>query len=108
MKNEEQSRAKRWALCWRNAEPVLKGVVDRASDFQFIPGITLRTCSVEDLIILKAFADRTRDWTDIEGILLRCGSELDWEFIYAQLQPLCELKESPEILQRLRVLQSEL
>jgi len=88
--------------------PYEKGVVDRASDFQFIPGITLRTCSAEDLIILKAFADRTRDWADIEGILLRSGSELDWEFIYAQLQPLCELKESPEILQRLRGLQSEL
>lgn len=88
--------------------PYEEGVVDRASDFQFIPGITLRTCSAEDLIILKAFADRTRDWADIEGILLRRGSELDWKFIYTQLQPLCELKESPEILQRLRGLQSEL
>jgi len=85
--------------------PYEEGVVDRASDFEFIPGIILRTCSAEDLVVLKAFADRTRDWADIEGILLRRGSELDWEFIYSELQPLCELKESPEILERLRGLQ---
>ncbi len=85
--------------------PYEKGVVERASDFEFIPGIILRTCSAEDLVILKAFADRTRDWADIEGIILRRGSQLDWEFIYSQLQPLCELKESPDILVRLRGLQ---
>jgi hypothetical protein len=85
--------------------PFEKGVVERASDFEFISGVILRTCSSEDLVILKAFADRTRDWADIEGILLRGGAALDWEFIYSQLQPLCELKESPEILVRLRDLQ---
>jgi hypothetical protein len=58
--------------------------------------------------LLKAFADRTRDWADIEGILLRHGSNLQWKLIYSELRPLCELKESPWIEERLRALQSEL
>ncbi len=88
--------------------PYEMGVVDRASDFSFLPGIVLITCSAEDLIILKAFADRTRDWADVEGVLLRIGSKLDWELIYSALQPLCDLKESPHIVEKLRELQSEL
>jgi hypothetical protein len=88
--------------------PYEMGVVDRASDFEFLPSVVLRTCSAEDLIILKAFADRTRDWADIEGILLRRGSNLLWKLIYSELRPLCELKESPWIEVRLRALQSEL
>jgi hypothetical protein len=83
-------------------------VVERASDYQFLPSVVLRTCSAEDLIVLKAFADRTRDWADIEGILLRHGSDLEWKLIYSELQPLCELKESPRIVVQLRGLQSEL
>ena len=83
-------------------------VVERASDFEFLPSVVLRTCGAEDLIILKAFADRTRDWADIEGILLRHGSNLQWKLIYSELQPLCDLKESPRIVERLRVLQAEL
>jgi hypothetical protein len=88
--------------------PYERDVVARASDFEFLPSVVLRTCGAEDLIILKAFADRTRDWADIEGILLRRGSDLQWKLIYSELQPLCELKESPRIVERLRELQSEL
>ncbi len=83
-------------------------VVNRASDFEFLPSVVLRTCSAEDLIILKAFADRTRDWADIEGILLRSGADLEWKLVYSELQPLCELKECPRIVERLRGLQSDL
>jgi hypothetical protein len=80
-------------------------LVERASDFLFLPGVELRTCSVEDLVILKAFADRRRDWADIEGILNRQVSRLDWDYVYAQLVPLCELKENVEIVDTLKSLQ---
>ncbi len=80
-------------------------VVNRATDFLFLPGIRLRTCSAEDLIVLKAFADRRRDWADIEGILQRQEGLLDWDYIYCQLVPLCELKETPEIVATLKSLQ---
>ena len=61
----------------------------------------LHTCSAEDLIVMKAFAAHTRDWLDVEGILIRQSGHLDWSYIHSQLQPLVEIKESPEILDEL-------
>jgi hypothetical protein len=80
-------------------------VVGRATDFRFLPDVYLRTCSAEDLVVLKAFADRRRDWADIEGILSRQERRLDWPYVYAQLQPLAELKENPAIVTSLKSLQ---
>jgi hypothetical protein len=80
-------------------------VIERSTDFRFLPSMELRTCSAEDLIVLKAFADRRRDWADIEGILTRQEGRLDWPYVYAQLSPLCELKGEPRILDTLRALQ---
>jgi hypothetical protein len=76
-------------------------VVDRSSLFAFTPQTLLRTCSAEDLIVLKAFAARAKDWLDVEGIIIRQTRKLDWPYIRSQLQPLAELKESPEIMQEL-------
>lgn len=58
----------------------------------------------EHLVIMKAFASRDRDWIDIQGVLIRQHGRLDWHYIQAQLTPLVELKEEPEILQRLETL----
>ena len=55
--------------------------------------------------MLKAFAARPRDWTDVEGVMVRHADQLDWGYIRAQLVPLLELKEEPEIwaqLERVR------
>lgn len=76
-------------------------VVQRSSFFDYPPGIALRTCSAEDLIILKAFASRGKDWVDVEGVIMRQTGRLDWDYIWQQLAPLAELKEAPEILQQL-------
>ncbi len=77
-------------------------VVDRASSFAFLPGLALRTCSAEDLVVLKAFADRPRDWADIEGVIAR--TTLQWKTVCDELEPLCEAKEAPHILPRLLTL----
>ena len=37
----------------------------------FCRGLSLLTCSAEDLVVLKAFADRPRDWEDVQGIVGR-------------------------------------
>jgi len=66
------------------------------------PDCSLITCSAEDLVIFKAFADRIRDWMDIESIVLRQGKKLDINYITEHLTPLCELKESPEIIDKLQ------
>jgi hypothetical protein len=75
--------------------------VSRASLFTFPPDVPPRTCSAEDLIVLKAFADRPKDWLDIEGILIRQSDQLDWPYVRTQLAPLAELKEAPELVDKL-------
>jgi len=81
--------------------PFEESAVARASPYEFAPEILLNTASAEDLIVMKAFAARPKDWVDLEGILIRQGGRLDWAYIEAQLRPLVELKEEPEILERL-------
>ncbi len=81
--------------------PFEQVVVERSSLFAFSPHTLLRTCSAEDLIVLKAFAARARDWLDVEGIIIRQSGRLDWPYIRSQLQPLAELKESPEIMEEI-------
>jgi hypothetical protein len=82
--------------------------VARASRYEFLPVVSLLTCSAEDLIVLKAFADRDQDWLDIEGILLRQKGLLDWDYILTELTPLVNLKETPDILARLQQLHRKL
>ncbi len=86
--------------------PFEEELIDRASKFEFLPGISIRTCSAEDLVVLKAFAARPQDWVDIRGILVRQGSVLDRTVIQSRLAPLVELKEEPEILEKLAELLS--
>jgi hypothetical protein len=82
--------------------------IERSSTFRFPPDVNLRTCSAEDLIVLKVFADRPRDWADVEGILVRQTGRLDWGHVRDELAPLLELKEAPELLDRLERLRRSL
>jgi len=76
-------------------------VIHRSSYFDYPPGISLRTCSAEDLIVLKAFAGRGQDWADIERVIVRQTGKLDWDYIREQIGPLAELKDAPEIVDQL-------
>lgn len=86
------------------AMPFEKGAVQRATDHRYAPGVILRTCSAEDLVVLKAFAGRDQDWLDIEGIVLRQAGRLDTAAIMRELEPLLELKEDAATAARLRAL----
>lgn len=83
------------------ALPYEELVIQRSSYFDYPPGISLRTCSAEDLIVLKAFAGRGQDWADVERVIVRQTGKLDWDYIREQLRPLAELKGAPEILDQL-------
>jgi hypothetical protein len=76
-------------------------VVQRATPFAFAPGLELRTCSAEDLMVMKLFASRAIDIRDAEGIAVRHDKTLDWRYIEEQLAPLAEAKEEPGILGQL-------
>lgn len=80
------------------ALPFEESLVERSSLFEFDAESALRTCSAEDLIILKLFAFRPRDLLDVETIVIRQRATLDWQYIAANLQPLAEVKDQPEIM----------
>ncbi|MCC6588136.1 MAG: hypothetical protein IT168_15700 [Bryobacterales bacterium] len=76
-------------------------VIERASLFEFAPGLKLRICSAEDLMVMKLFAGRAIDIRDAEGIAVRHEKTLDWAYVEEQLGPLAEAKDDPEILRQL-------
>jgi hypothetical protein len=83
------------------ALPFEENVVRRASIYSFGPGLGIRTCSAEDLVVLKLFASRPLDIRDAEGVVIRHGDRLDWPYIEEQLRPLAEVKDEPQILHTL-------
>jgi len=88
--------------------PFEERLIERAVLQEFLPGQKLRICTAEDLIVMKAFAERDRDWLDIGGILTRQEDRIEWQTVWDELTPLCELKESPQILDRLARLREDL
>lgn len=86
------------------ALPFEEEAVSRATRFEFLPGLSLLTCSAEDLIIMKAFANRPRDWADIKTVIDRRVGDLDRAYILQRLTPLAEIKSAPEILANLNAL----
>ena len=76
-------------------------VVQRSSLFEFAPGLELRTCSAEDLMVMKLFASRAIDIRDAEGIAIRHRRELDWHYVEEHLAPLAEAKDDAGILREL-------
>jgi hypothetical protein len=82
-----------------------ESVISRARKVQIRPGVRLQLCTAEDLIVYKAFAGRPIDWLDVESIIAKQHrKKLNWRYIHAQLKPLAELKEDPQILPRLNEL----
>jgi len=86
------------------ALPFEERCVGRASDWTIPPGVVLRTCVAEDLVVLKAFAGRPQDWLDLESVLVRQRRTLDWRLVLGELKPLLELRETPENLDKLQQL----
>ena len=82
--------------------PFEQQAVERSSLFEYAEGYVLRTCSAEDLVVFKAFAARDQDWADIWGIVERQKGKLDIDYILENLHSLCDLKEAPEIEERLK------
>jgi hypothetical protein len=72
--------------------------IDAATDWTPAPGVVLRTCSAEHLVVYKLVAARARDLADVEGIVRRQGRDLDIETIRRWGREFAELKEDPDLL----------
>ena len=82
---------------------------ERSVLHEFLPGLKLRICTAEDLIVFKTFAARPQDWRDVEMTIVRQGdAKLDWRYIREQLVPLLELKERPDLLDQLEKLRAQI
>jgi hypothetical protein len=88
--------------------PLEHRILDRSSLWEVEHLRPIRTCSAEDLIVLKAFASRPQDCIDIERVILRQEQRLDRDLVMQELEPLVQLKEEPEILDRLRGVMSSI
>lgn len=79
--------------------------VERATWCKYAPGVSLLTCSAEDLMIFKRFASRPQDLIDASRIVDRAAGHLDWTYITTHLTPLAEIKEAHQIIDRLKELE---
>ena len=83
------------------ALPFEERSIARASAWEVREGLTLTTCSAEDLVVHKAFAGRGRDWDDLESVLIRQHARLNMKQIHSELKPLLALKGDAEALDKL-------
>jgi hypothetical protein len=60
------------------ARPFEEEMIHRATPYEPVRGVSITTCSAEDLLVMKSFAARPRDWSDVESIVLR-QRRLDWD-----------------------------
>jgi hypothetical protein len=91
------------------AFPFEEEAIRRGQEVALLPGRVLRLCTAEDLIVFKAFAARPQDWRDVEMTIVRQGDDaLDWRYVHQQLRPLLELKEEPELFEKLEDLRLRL
>jgi hypothetical protein len=88
------------------ALPFEERSIHRASEWRIREGVTLTTCSAEDLVVHKVFAGRGLDWGDVERVLTRQHGKLNLIQIREELKPLLELKGTPEALDKLEQLQA--
>lgn len=86
------------------ALPFEQRATQRATAWSVGDGVSLTTCSAEDLVVHKVFAGRDRDWLDLAGIVARRGHQLDQTLIWQEAMPLLELKQTPESAERLTAL----
>lgn len=89
------------------ALPFEDEMIGRAIRVEFQPGVKLRICSAEDLLVMKAFAHRLQDRADVLGIARRRGPELDWSAIRDRLEPLAAVKDEPDIMASVARLEAE-
>jgi len=55
--------------------------IQRGRDVELQPGVAVRVCSPEDLVIYKLISTRPRDHEDAQSVIRRQGSSLDDDYV---------------------------
>lgn len=80
------------------AFPFEVDAIETASPWEIAPGVVVRTCSAEHLVVYKLVAARPQDLVDMAGIVRRQGAQLNVEFVRRWGLEFAELKEDPDLL----------
>jgi len=72
--------------------------IETASLWHIAPGVVVRTCSAEHLVVYKLVAARPQDLVDMTGIVRRQGARLNVAFVRRWGREFAELKEDPDLL----------
>ncbi len=69
--------------------------IQRGRDVEVQPGVTLRVCSPEDLVIYKLISTRLRDHEDAQGVVHRQGANLDDKYVLKWLRQFEQAFDDP-------------
>lgn len=72
--------------------------IEQATPWEIVPGVAVRTCSAEHLIVYKLVAGRPQDLVDVETVVRRQGSRLDLTCVRRWAAEFAEVKEDPDLL----------
>jgi hypothetical protein len=78
--------------------------IQRGRLFEIEPGLAIRLCSPEDLIIYKLISTRTRDHEDVRGIIRRQAAVLDDGYILEWLSQFEKALDDSTLLAEYRAL----
>ena len=79
---------------------LVDGILTRLAPrtWKHVSGVSVDTCSAEDLVIYKLIAARPQDLVDVTSIVQRQGNRLDVERVRHWGREFAELKEDPDLL----------
>jgi hypothetical protein len=72
--------------------------IEQATPWEIVPGVAVRTCPAEHLVVYKLVAGRPQDLVDMETVVRRQGSRLDLTRIRRWAAEFAEIKEDPDLL----------
>ena len=82
--------------------------IGRARAVELQPGLAVRLCSAEDLIVYKIVSLRTQDRLDVEGIIRRQGNRLDDQYVEDWLRQFEQALDDSTLIGEYRRLRKQL
>ena len=80
--------------------PFEKEAIERSRTVLYLD-VSMRMCTLEDLILQKAVSTRDRDWMDIERLVELHREDLDWAYVLGHASELAAFLDRSEIRDKL-------
>lgn len=82
--------------------------IGRAHGVEMPPGLLVRVCSAEDLIVYKMVSLRMQDRVDVEGIIRRQGDQIDDRYVEEWLRQFEQALDDSTLISEYRRLRQQL